>query len=205
MSNTEHQEQNYPTTHRFPSGVNADLSRRIAQRLAKGKIITKQVYDAGTSQLKSEKLYTALFSELDFYKEMYVHMGWNLIHCPDGEFFYLSKTADAENAEEGDANSLRVCVPLFYLAETVVRRGLKLEVLWTPHMGFSEDEISELVGDDAEKTLALEALKFRGNVWQDATKNLINKGFAYENSKGNLVFSSAAKHFTERMIEQFAD
>lgn len=204
MLNTE-QTPKIDAGYQFPAGANPAVSKKITQRLSKGQIISKKAYHAPTSGMKDDKLYNALFNEMDFYREMFVHMGWNLVHSAEGEFFYLSKADEEASVEEGDSNSLRVCVPLFYMADSVIKRGLNPEVLWTPHIGLNADDLLILSQEGDEKQLTMEALKFKGDVWQDAIKSLMNKGFLFENSKGNVVFSSAAKYFVERMIENFAD
>ncbi len=191
-------------SHQFPAGVNPKLSREIAQKLSKGQIITKEVYHRPSSQLRDSQHYTTLFNNYDFYKDLYVHMGWHLVHDPDGEFFALAKVDD-DMVEEGDLNSLRVCIPLFYIADYFVKRGISPDVLWTPHIGMTEDELQELIDNEPEKVFALETLKFKNpDVWRDAIKNLEAKGFVYRNSNDSIVFSSAARWFEQNMIEKFA-
>lgn len=191
-------------SHKFPHSANPQISKQIAQRLSKGQIITKQVYNQGTSQLKDDKHYSVLFAEFDFYQEMYTHMGWNLNFSAEGEFFYLSKVSDEDSVEEGDQNSLKICLPLFFMAESLVKRGFDTMVLWSPSVGLSDEDINFLSTDEGDAKITLEAIGYKGDVWQDAIKNLKAKGFIFENSKGHLVFSSAAKYFTERLIENFA-
>lgn len=192
------------TTFQFPSNLTKKQTIAITAKLSKGEVITKRSYDNASSTMIENKLFNTLFTHLDFYTEFYSHLGWNLAYKAEGEFFYLAKT-DSDHDDEGDASSLKVCLPLFFIAKNTVRKGLDLNILWATNVGISDSEVTEFKTANQDDNLALQAIGYKGDVYEDAIKYLKAKSLLFTNKQGNLVFNSAAKYFVNQLIEKYAD
>lgn len=192
------------TSFLFPSNLTKKQSIAITNRLSKGEVITKRSYDGVSNSMLENKQFTTLFTNIDFYTEFFSHLGWNLSYKAEGEFFYLAKSEN-EQDEEGDASSLKVCLPLFFIAKNVVRKGLDLNILWATNVGLSGSDISEFKLSNLDDNIALQAIGYKGDVYEDAIKYLKGKSLVFTNNQNNIVFSSAAKYFVNQLIEKYAD
>ncbi|MBY6094675.1 condensin complex protein MksE [Ferrimonas balearica] len=188
----------------FPPTVNPVRSQQLVKRLARGEIINRKSYNEGTSQLEESELYVSLAGNYEFYKALYLHMGWHLIFNTQGEFFYVSRVPEEDALEEGDPNSNRINYTLFALADNMVKRGFELGVLWSLHGGISNEDLAQMPDRDSEQWTVMTALGFKDDVWAEGIKTLKTRGFVFEDSRGSIIFSNAAKYFIEHLINKFA-
>ena len=183
-----------------PADIHTPTARRIHSELAKGCVVTKLVYNNGTSQLVDNKLYTALFKHYDYFKQTYTLLGWELVFRESGDFFHMSRINDV-GSEDADNSSIRVCIPLFVIADHIVKLGIDTVTLWNENIGVSVDDLSAIVAiPHNQHVIEASGHKTIG----DAIKHLKGRGIVYENSKGNVVYTSAAKYFVEQLVDRFA-
>lgn len=183
-----------------PASINISTARKIHAELAKGCVINKEVYNVGTSQLVDNPLFTTLFKHYNYFKQTYALLGWDLVFRDAGNFFHVSRITDAD-LDDADNSSIKVCIPLFVIAEHIVRLGQETAVLWNDNLGVTQKDLDQIGANDNSVHL-LEASSHKTVV--DAIKHLKARNLVFENSKGNIVFSSAAKYFVEQLIEKFA-
>lgn len=184
----------------IPSDINPTMARKIHSELAKGCVINKKVYNNGTSQLVDNKLFTSLFKHYEYFKQTYALLGWELVFRESGDFFHMSRMNDSES-DDADNSSIKVCVPLFIIADYVVKLGIDTVTLWSENIGITNDDLAAIVAVPRNQHI-IEASGHK--TIGDAIKHLKGRGIVYENSKGNIVYSSAAKYFVDQLVGRFA-
>ncbi|MGR5366979.1 condensin complex protein MksE [Photobacterium damselae] len=184
----------------IPSDINPAMARKIHSELAKGCVITKKVYNSGTSQLVDNKLFTSLFKHYEYFKQTYALLGWDLVFRESGDFFHMSRMNDSES-DDADNSSIKVCVPLVVIADYIVKLGIDTVTLWNENVGVANEDLDAIVAiPHNQHVIEASGHKTIG----DAVKHLKGRGIVYENAKGNVVYSSAAKYFVEQLIDRFA-
>ncbi|PSV00464.1 condensin complex protein MksE [Photobacterium kishitanii] len=184
----------------IPADIDPTVARKIHAELAKGCVITKKVYNNGTSQLVDNKLFTALFKHYEYFKQTYNLLGWDLVFRESGDFFHVSRITD-NDSDDADNSSIKVCLPLFVIADYVVKLGIDTVTLWSENVGVPQADLKSIVASSHNQHL-IEASGHK--TINDAIKHLKARGLVYENSKGNIVYTSAAKYFVLQLIGRFA-
>jgi hypothetical protein len=179
--------------------INVAKSQQIYATFVNGKVLTKQVYDIYQQVFIDDPLYTELYSNLEHFTQLYLHIGYYLNFNVEGEFFYISRSEDEEDA---DTNATKIQAMLLIIARYWVDKGFDLDDLATPVIGLGRialDEIAEQeLYNDIRLALGIES-------WDKAITYLADRNFLYPCGDKHYVLSSAGMHFLNKHVEKYAE
>ncbi|OXX73426.1 hypothetical protein B9J87_05875 [Vibrio sp. V19_P1S1T109] len=180
------------------SQINMAKSQQIYATFVNGRVITKQVYDLYQHEFTDSPLYTELYSHLDHFTQLYLHIGYSLNFNVEGEFFYISRN---EVEEDADTNATKIQAMLLIIARYWVDKGFDLDDLATPAIGLGRTSLEEIASqtiyNDIRQALGIEA-------WDKAMTYLADRNFLYPCGDKHYVLSSAGMYFLNRHVEKYS-
>lgn len=179
--------------------LNQQISTRIYQRFAQGRVITKLDFHTIKSTLVEDKDYTYLFRFFREFELLYALMGKKLVHHVKGEFYYIDNVSDSD-VDEADEHALKTQSILLVLARHFEISGRGLHRLSDIHTGVDLKQLSEIEANDEYRAIC-KALKLQN--WSKAMDYLVNRGFAYQTSPETYCLSSAGGAFCDAVIEAY--
>lgn len=181
------------------SQINMAKSQQIYATFVNGRVITKQVYDIYQHAFIDSPLYTELYNNLEHFTQLYLHIGYYLNFNVDGEFFYISRSEDEEDA---DTNATKIQAMLLIIARYWVDKGFDLDDLATPVIGFgrtAQEEIAEQdIYNDIRQAVGIDN-------WDKAITYLTDRNFLYPCGDKHYVLSSAGMHFLHCHVERYSE
>lgn len=181
------------------SQIKMARSQQIYATFVNGRVLTKQVYDIYQQQFLDSPLYTELYNHLEHFTQLYLHIGYTLNFNVEGEFFYISRSDDEEDA---DVNATKIQAMLLIIARYCVDKGYDLDDLATPVIGLGRtalDEIAEqAIYNDIRQALGIET-------WDKAISYLADRNFLYQCGDRHYVLSSAGMHFLNRHVDKYSE
>ena len=180
--------------------IDASQSTAIYRQLTQGKVVLKNQYNVLRDDIEENLLYTLLFKRLDHFTTLYHHLGYELDFNEEGSFFYLKELLD-HDADEADTNAFKVQVVLLLIGRYFSRSGRNLDLLFTPNVGMSENDIDELKKDD-EYSEILRTARFNKG-WDEALAFLAKRNFIFETSPPSFFISDAGRTYLLRLVNEY--
>jgi hypothetical protein len=172
------------------SATNTNMSRSIYQTFYSGGVINKKQYVESKADLIDNAEYQEILINQPHYESLYWHLGYQLTHDADGDYFYLKAIQDSDDESDAfDETSLKLMAILTILSRLASLRGKSIAMLGEPVQGISNSDL-ELVDDDVESLSFLKSLKFKEST--DAIMFLIKRGFAFKVSKNRYILSKGS-------------
>ncbi|MEX0731179.1 MAG: hypothetical protein WED00_16455 [Aquisalimonadaceae bacterium] len=193
-----------PTAEREPrtsfTGINPQHSAEIYRQLVAGRVVLRQTYNGHKAALEDNPLYNVLYNNLSHFRELYRHLGLELVFHNQGGFFYLREGAD-DDSEEHDENALKVQVVLLVIGRYFTRTGRDLQYLGRLDAGLKDEDLAALAADD-EYADILRAARFAKG-WEEALNYLVSRSFAFQTGASRYALSSAGMCFLEQLIQEY--
>jgi hypothetical protein len=177
--------------------LNQDISARIYQRFAQGKIITRLGYNSLKSASYEDKDYTYLFRYINEFTLLYKLIGKELEYRAKGEFFYINNFSDSE-IDEADEHALKTQAILLILGRYFEMTGRSIHNLAEESLGFNEKDIADISQNDEYKAIC-KALRFPN--WQKAIDYMVARGFVFATSSNHYFLSSAGSAFCDMVVD----
>ena len=198
----QHQQENaVPTAGR--RGFDAVLpaqSAAIYREFLAGRVIPREIYNSHRDALEDNALYNLLYNNLAHFRELYQHLGSELMFNDSGAFFYLREDLDDEN-EEHDENAFRVQITLLVIGRYFARSGRDLEYLGRPDAGLQQEDMDALNSDEEYRDI-LRAARFEKGP-AEALEYLNKRNFLFKSGPGRYFLSSAGMYFLELLVSEY--
>lgn len=177
-------------------------STSIYRDLTAGKVIPKQLYHDLRSELIDNQNYTFLFKHQSHFRQLYQHIGFELVLDESGEFFYIKDAQDIEN-NEADENAFKIQVILMLLGRYYARSGRDLENIGKIDLGLNADDLKALSQND-EYTDILTTAKLSGG-WGKAMEFLSFRNFAHRTGTERYFLNLAGMSFLYKLVDEYKD
>ncbi|WP_019625609.1 hypothetical protein [Thioalkalivibrio sp. ALJT] len=182
------------------AGIHPDHSAAIYRQLVAGQVLLRQVYNPDRGALEDNPLYNVVYGHLAHFRELYRHLGLELVFDERGGFFYLREGSDDES-EEHDENALKVQVVLLLIGRYYARTGRDLQYLGRPDAGLAQDDLEALAADAEYRDLLATARIDKG--WDEAMDFLVARHFAFRTGAARYILSAAGMRFLEQLVEEY--
>ncbi|KZN50715.1 condensin complex protein MksE [Pseudoalteromonas luteoviolacea] len=180
--------------------VDEKLSQTIYRAFYTGSVINRKEYMTSQAQFVESKIYLEIRQHENHYIQLYRHLGYELIHDEEGEFFSIKLIAESESEDAVfDETSLKIIAILTLISRIMTQRGQPLEFLGQPVQGITGNDVAALA--DEETTSAIfKALKLKTPI--DALEFIKKRGFAFRISQSRYVLSKGAMTMIDTLIER---
>lgn len=182
------------------AGIHPEHSAAIYRQLVAGQVLLRQVYNPDRGALEDNPLYNVVYGHLGHFRELYRHLGLELVFDERGGFFYLREGTDDES-EEHDENALKVQVVLLIIGRYYARTGRDLQYLARTDAGLTQDDLAALAADAEYRDLLATARIGKG--WDEALEFLTTRHFAFRTGAVRYILSCAGMRFLEQLIEEY--
>ncbi|MCT8872134.1 hypothetical protein KXJ80_11935 [Shewanella xiamenensis] len=180
--------------------VKEEYSQEIFRLFTTGSVINKCQYMMNTGRITESPFYLELLSRFDHYKLLYRHLGYELLHDNNGEFYSLRPLKDFDSDEDQiDETSIKIVAILTLISKEIVTRGQRLELLENPVVGLTSQDLDSMANDDKCSAI-LSSLKLKSPT--DAVEFLRKRGFAFKVSDFRLVLSRGAMSYIDVLIQR---
>jgi len=177
--------------------ISSQQSTKIFKTLCQGHVINKLKLNPHTVQYEENPLYTSLFTEQIHFTSLYQHIGFELIHEPLGDFFFV-RNIDYSCVDEADDNALKIQAMLIVIGHHYASKGQNLELLTDVNFGISNDDFIALRKNSLyENIITSTSLA----CIPTGMAFLIKRGFAFKSGADSFVLSQAGMLFLERLQE----
>lgn len=176
------------------------LSQTIYRAFYTGSVINRKEYMTSQAQFVESKTYLEIRQHENHYNQLYRHLGYELIHDEDGEFFSLKSIAESESEDSVfDETSLKIIAILTLISRLMTQRGQPLALLGESAQGITGNDIASLADDETTSAI-FKALKLKTPI--DALEFIKKRGFAFRISQSRYVLSKGAMTMIDTLIER---
>jgi hypothetical protein len=182
------------------AGIHPDQSAEIYRELVAGRVVLRQVYNANRAELQDNPLYNTIYNNLGHFRQLYEHLGFELVFNDRGGFFYVRESVD-HDIDEHDENAFRVQVVLLIVGRYFARSGRDLLYLGRPEAGLKDEDLEALAKDEEYSDILRTARFEKG--WEDALDFLVKRNFAFRSGARRYFLSSAGMIFLTELVEAY--
>lgn len=176
------------------------ISRSIYQTFYSGGVINKKHYTESKADFIDGAEYQEILVNQPHYESLYWHLGYQLAHDTDGDYFYLKVIHESDDESVAfDETSLKLMAILTIISRLASQHGQSISMLAEPVQGINITDLESL-NNDEESLSFLKSLKFKES--SDAVMFLVKRGFAYKVSKDRYVLSKGSIGMINVILER---
>lgn len=179
--------------------MNRSQSTKIFSQFMNGKVINSHKVDPNDDASIPNPFFTEVMSNLDAYTEHYRNCGFELV-CELKDCFFIRPLNDEKTALE---LASKIQGLLIVIGRNITQTR-EIDILFDSKAGLSKDFVDKINNDNQMKTI-LEAVRIKGDLWEECKLLLVNRQLATVNRSGNLVLLAGAKSMYEAMIAGGSD